>query len=78
MKTDWWPGTNYLTESTSNDECLPCSPIFLEGFNELFHWFDELFHALSSISLEGFDKIFRELLLLLMEMEFLKRNCFEK
>ena len=51
----------------------------------MFHWFDELFHALSSIYLEGFDELFRgfneifhELLLLLLLLLILKLNCFEK
>ena len=96
-----------LTEYSSKDDCLPCSSTFLEGFNELFHrfdeifhalssifleyfdelfhWFDELFHALSSIFLEGFDEMLHRfdenphaILLLLLKLDILKLNCFEK
>ena len=74
-----------LTESSSKDDCLSCSSIFLEGFNELFHCFDELFHALSSIFLEWLDEMFHRfdenshaLLLLLLNLDTLKLNCFEK
>ena len=48
----------FLTESSSKDDCLLCSSIFSEGFNELLHWFDDLFCALLSIFLEGFDELF--------------------
>ena len=41
----------FLTEPSSKEVCLPCSSICLEGFNELFRRFDELFYALSSIFL---------------------------
>ena len=85
MKTDWWPGTNNLTESSSKDDCLPSSLIFLEGFNELFHLFDELLHAILPIFLEvfdelfhGFDELFHALLLLLLKLDNLKLNCVEK
>ena len=47
-----------LSRSSSQDNFLTCSSIFLEGFDELFHWFYELFHALSSICLKGFDELF--------------------
>ena len=58
MATDWCPGTNNLTEYSSNDDCLPCSSILLEGFNELYHFLDELFQSLESIFLEVFDELF--------------------
>ena len=72
-------------ECYSKDDCLPCSLIFLEGFDELFHFFDELFHAFLSIFLEeygklfhGFNELFHALLLFLLNLDTLKPNCFDK
>ena len=57
----------------------------LEGFDELFHWFGDLFRERSSIFLEGFDELFHGfdelshvLLLLLLKLDILKLNCFMK
>ena len=74
-----------LTRSSSKDDYLPCSSIFLEGFDELFHWFDELFCSLSSIFVEGFnelfhgfDELFHSLLLLLLKLAILNIIFFHK
>ena len=79
------PVPTILIESLSKDDFLPCSSIFLEGFDELFHWFDELFCSLSSIFVEGFnelfhgfDELFHALLLLLLKLDTLKPNYSEK
>ena len=47
-----------LTELFSKDDCLTCSPIFLEGFNELYRLFDILFKSLASIFWKVFDELF--------------------
>ena len=68
-----------LTASSSKDDCLPCSSIFLEGCNELYHFFDKLFQSLASIFFEEFDEMFHgfgerfhAILLLLLKLDILK------
>ena len=49
-----------LTKSSSKDDCLTCSSIFLEGFDEIFHAFLLLLLLLDIIRNNCFDKLQRK------------------